>query len=265
MITTIAHGETETFSSTILSENRRVVLSGLSGPAAPLPQPQPQPQPALPKLKFWINAFIPDTLSGAFRASAGPFAGRQVFKSLPVPSYQFPFFQFNSCFETDERGFSSSLPLSSRLHVEAEFDTLARMLIHSAGLSGGLSGGSTFEINCTTGNVICTSSVTPRGSGVTLISPMVPFSSRFDLLVEAFANDRCVPGSPDIAIRGLIGIDIGRRTFDFGIFTTLFPALEMYMSVSGGTPKTLWTQPCTSSVLFLVPPGVVPHTGSGSF
>jgi peptidoglycan hydrolase-like protein with peptidoglycan-binding domain len=222
-------------------------------PAPPGPAPAP-PGPTLPVLKFWINAFIPDTLNGAFRAPAGPFAGRQVFPGPPLP------FHFNSCFETDERSFTSTLPASSRLRVDAEFDTASRALTSRSGVSGGL----TFEIDCTSGAVKCSRPVSPSGE-VRLIPPFLS-SGAFDILLNATASDPCVTGALNIAIRGDVNVNIPARTFSFNIFTTLFPALEMYMQVGGGAPRTLFTHPpATSSPFTLAVPGVRPDSGSGTF
>lgn len=141
-------------------------------------------------IKFWVNAFIPRSLHGAFVVPKGPYQGRQVFKSPPLP------FHYNSCFETDEREFSDKLSASSRVQVIGEFDTASKKLLPTTGLFGG----ETFEIDCTSCEPKCKSSVTPRGSGVKLAAGAT--ASVADVRIECFANDPCVTGSPDIAIRG---------------------------------------------------------------
>lgn len=205
-------------------------------------------------VKFWVNAFIPSSLHGAFTVPKGSYQGRQVFKAPPLP------FHYNSCFETDEREFSNKLPASSRVQVIGEFNTASKTLLPTSGLFGG----ETFEIDCTSCDSKCKSGVTPRGAGLKLAAGAT--DSVADVGIECFANDPCVTGSPDITIRGTFSLNIAKRTFRYSINTTFFPAIEMYMSVDNGAAVTLFTQkPSYHSVFILMVPGIKSHAGSGSF
>ena len=242
-ITRFAHGETGQFGT--LPRNRRAIISS----TAPLPPatapttPSTLPVPAFPpKVWFWIHAFIPNTVGGAFRARSGPFAGRTVFPSPPHP------FHLNSCFETDDRGFSSAVAASSRVRAVGEIDTVARTL--TAGATSDL----TFEIDCTTGAHKCSRMPSPSVS-FGLLPPALSPPGGFRVAFAATANDPCVAGSPDLAIRGAITIERHARTFNYFGATSLYPAFEMYASF-GGPPRVVFTQPpLIDSPLALLAPG----------
>jgi Domain of unknown function (DUF4157) len=248
---------------------RSVVLKRISAPT-PIPPHQvpritPTPIPIPPVLKFWINAFIPTGLiPSAIRASAGPYSGREVFPGPPHPGSPPPGsiipFHTNGCFETDDRGFSNALPHpSSRVHLLMEFDTTT----HSLSASSGVFGGFTFEIDCTSGAVLCTSPVSPSGLGVGLNH--IPFTNTYIINFGTSANDPCVTASPNLATRGIISIDLDTRTFSYNTFSTFFPSFEMYFN-DGTSTLTLYRESAHSATPFaLLVPGLNPLSGSGSF
>jgi hypothetical protein len=201
-----------------------------------------------PTLTFWINAFIPDTVPGAHIQPTGAFAGRQVFRPFPL----LPRFIFDSCFETDERGFRSTFPPpSSRLSLVIPFDTA------TGTASGTPTSGVTFEVDCTTGATKCVRSPSPSG-GVAVARPILPGSRRFDVAFNATASDPCVTGSLDIALRGVVTIDLSARTATVVAFTTIFPSIEMYADLGSGT-VTVFTLAAASGVTALAVPGLRPH------
>ena len=231
----------------------------------PVPRITPTPTPIPPVLKFWINAFIPTGLiPSAIRASAGPYSGREVFPGPPHPGSPPPGsiipFHTNGCFETDDRVFSNALPHpSSRVHLLMEFDTTT----HSLSASSGVFGGFTFEIDCTSGAVLCTSPVTPSGLGVGLNH--IPFTNTYLINFGTSANDPCVTASPNLATRGIISIDLDTRTFSYNTFSTFFPSFEMYFN-DGTSTLTLYREAAHSTTPFaLLVPGLNPLSGSGSF
>jgi hypothetical protein len=146
------------------------------------------------KINFWLHAFIPNTVSGATKAPGGPYAGRTVFPSPPHPFHQ------NSCFETDERGFDSTVTASSRVRVVGILDTVEPTLI-SAALSD-----VTFEIDCTSGSLKCEKTPSPSVT-VSLIPELLTPAGQILIGLLVTANDPCVMGSPDLAVRGKIMID----------------------------------------------------------
>jgi len=223
--------------------------------------PQSSHSTGLPHLKFWVNAFIPNTLTGAFIATTGPYAGRQVF---PSP--------LGGCFETDQRTFDSTLPSSrvpgltitpsSRLQLVLEFDPSAQDPSHDSFKTGGL----TFKIDCKNGKPECEKNVSPRGDIHTyhgLSTPQYVTTIDFDVS----ANDPCVWGAPDIRIFGLVAIDKQSRTYSLYYWTTLFPAMEVYLSIDGGQPITLNTTPPKSDSVWLlfVPAAFGEKTAFGNF
>jgi Domain of unknown function (DUF4157) len=204
------------------------------------------------KLRFWFQAFIPNTLGGAHTQPTGPYAGRQVFEGPPLP------FHYNSCFETDDRGFDPRYGASSRMRFMIEFDTATGTATLTSGAD------LTFEVDCTTGSIKCTA--TPRPStSITTIPPLLPSSRRYDVTFAASANDPCVTGSPNIAIRGNLIIDLAAREVQYRPLITLFPAIEMYADVGGGTVTCFTHSPSTSSVFTLFVPGVMPTPGRLTF
>lgn len=211
-------------------------------------QPTAFPQ----KINFWFHAFIPNTVSGAKKAPGGPFAGRTVFPSPPHP------FHRNSCFETDERGFDSTVNASSRVRVVGVLDTVTRTL-GSAALSD-----LTFEIDCTSGSLKCQKRPSPSVSASLLPALLTPTGQlRITFLVTA--NDPCVMGSPDLSARGMIIIDRANRTFNLVGATSFYPAFEMYASFGGG-PTTIFKQvPIIDSPLALLSPGVNPRDDKITF
>jgi hypothetical protein len=236
-------------------------LDAVSG-AAPTPSartptpPGPTPTPAKPsfppKIQFWYHVFIPKTVSGARKASSGPFAGRMVFPGPRVP------FHFNSCFETDDRSFDSTPAASSRTRVEVDLDTIRKHLkfVPNADL--------TFEIDCTTGASKCSAS--PRPSvGVALAPSFLSPSGVDEILLSTATNDPCITGSPNFAIRGKIAIDHAARTFNFVGATTLYPAFEMYADFGTGAKTVFRQPPIVDSPFALFVPGLSPRTDKVTF
>jgi outer membrane protein OmpA-like peptidoglycan-associated protein len=259
-ITVFSHGGADEFSAHDPANrppNRNVEMVFTPAPA-PTPPPAPTPAPPvvtpLPAhLKFWLNAFIANSMPGARPAPAGPFKGRQVFKGPTLP------FHHNSCFETDERSFTSRLPASSRLHLFLDFDTATKRVSSLA------SADPTFEIDCATGAIKCGPKLPTPSTAVSTVPPLFG-SSRFDIVFSASDNDPCVFGSPDIALRGILTIDLTARTFSFSVTITLFPWIEMYADVGSGPPVTLFNDsPPVPSVGMLFVPSLAVRRGSGTF
>jgi hypothetical protein len=219
-------------------------------PAAPGPKPGPKPGVLPAPVSYQINAFIPDTLKGAFPAPGGPFRGRTIFRGPPHP------FHRNSCFETDDRSFSTSPTALSRVRLVVNVDP--RTALGSAKLDAD----PTFEVDCATGALKCLKVPSPSGG----LKNQVVLSSTLILhQVEFAAGDPCVFGAPNLVIRGNVFIDVGARKVIAQLNSTLFPAFEMYVT-SGPAPATVFTlSPVLGSVFALFIPSFNPVGGSAPF
>ncbi len=197
---------------------------------APSPTPTPtaggRPSQSLPTtIKFWVNAFIPDTLSGAMRVPGGPLAGQTMFEGP---------FTWSDCFITDNRGFDSRRSASSRTHVEAEVDVATGTVSSTRLWSSG-----TKELDCEDGDIEC-SQTAPVSGGVAPAYTRVtnPFVHR--LAVTSAASDPCVSGAPDVDVNGVVTINTLARHVEFEGLIDPFPAFEMYVSIDGSPPRTVF-------------------------
>jgi len=193
-------------------------------------------EPCIRRVKVWINAFIPDHVSGV--TEPHPTKPKQTVIRGPLHLK-------NSCFYTDQRSFSSNINASSRMHSEIEIDLIRQAIVYQKNESSG-----TTEVNCKSGAVTCKKTAkvrADRGSG----KPFFDFQTskdRVSVRLDAAANDPCVTGSPDVDYEGKITLErVGpsksnvKVTFDGNVDP--FPAFEMYTAADGRTPKTLFQRP----------------------
>jgi len=240
MITMFSHGATEEFGAE--GNNRKVIVTTAAS-VGPSPSPSKGPK----TIRFWYNAFIPKTVGGAKPAPGGPFAGRTVFPGPPLP------FHWNSCFETDDRSFDPTPGTSSRLRVDATLDTATRSI------SGRSASDPTFEVDCSTGALKCEKIPSPSVS-VTIIPVDQTPAGSIMIAIDNTASDPCVAGAFNLAIRGIIIIDLTARTFMFSGGTTFYPAFEMYASFDGGPPTMIFTQsPVFDTPFALTLPEILSH------
>jgi hypothetical protein len=211
------------------------VVQQRSGGPLPLERVQRSPDPtggpasgaeasAPKKIKFWINSFIPDSISGAKEITKGKYKGKTMFRGP---------FQVSDCFLSDSRGFSNDIKASSRLHLEAEADLSSRLWSFPTPTSSG-----TAELDCEDMEVECEQVANPTASQFPATDAnidMKPFS------FSATASDPCVTGAPAIDVNGKVTIDTRRRIISFIGMIEPFPAFEAYVSVDGGIPLNLFT------------------------
>jgi Domain of unknown function (DUF4157) len=209
----------------------------------PSPTVAPMVVPFPPLIKLWVNAFIPNSVSGAKKISTGPFAGRTVFPSPPHP------FHWGSCFETDDRGFSSVVGASSRVKAAVNINTTTPS-ITSTGSSD-----LTFEVDCKTGALICSKVPKPTIT-IALLPSWTTLPDRIVLLINFNANDPCVSGSPNLAFRGVATINKLTRTFDLVGSDTFYPAFEMYGDFGSGAVTIFNQAPIVDSPFALLAPGL---------
>jgi hypothetical protein len=200
-------------------------------------------------LTFWIKAFIPDPSLTQFVVPApGASTGLSMIvipanaSGLPVPK--------NRGFLGDNRGFSSDVSASARIHSLVEISGLETdtPVLQAIDINCGAS----HEIDMDSGEVIATAtaptdrirflnlrgntSVDPEG-GVIVDSP----SPRYvQLDYEAAANLPLLAGSPDIDMVGVLGIDRDASTLRFRGSMDGFPAFEAYVSFNLGQPVNLF-------------------------
>ena len=205
-----------------------------------------------PLIKLWVNAFIPNTVGGSRRIRRGPFGGHSVFPSPPHPAH------WNSCFETDDRGFSNRLGASSRVKVTADIDTLQHSVASTQASD------LTFEVDCDTGVLKCSLMPSPSVS-VWLLPAVATLGNRIILYVSFSANDPCVTGSPNLAFRGIVTIDKNARTFTLRGSDTFYPAFEMYADFGSGVTTIFRQSPIVDSPFALLVPGLSPLSESVSF
>lgn len=209
---------------------------------------------ALHTVTFWINAFIPaPSLSPEYVFPApGASAGNSMIIVPTVPS---------RAFLGDNRGFSSDVSASARIHSLVEITNLDTDLPQLQAVEHRC--GESHEIDLDTGEIIASAtastdrirflnlrgnmSVDPEG-GVIVDHPS-PLYVQLDY--EAAANLPLLTPSPDIDMVGVLGIDREGGTFRFRGSLDGFPAFEAYVSFDLGAPLTLFQLPPVSPLLLI--------------
>lgn len=198
---------------------------------------------ALHTVTFWINAFIPDpSLSQYVFPAPGASAGNSMIIVPTLPS--------SRAFLGDNRGFSSDVSASARIHSLVEITNLDTDTPQLQAVNSRC--GASHEIDLNTGQIIASAtaptdrirflhlrgntSVEPEG-GVIVDHP----SPRYvQLDYEAAANLPLLVPSPDIDMVGVLGIDRDAGTFRFRGSLDGFPAFEAYVSFNLRAPLTLF-------------------------
>jgi hypothetical protein len=137
----------------------------------------------------------------------------------------------SDCYLTDNRGFSSNPAASSRLHSMCEID-LAPLAIAAQTHRCD----PTVEIDCEDFTTDCNRSASTSRMK---FEPASASKALMTITYSGAASNGCFFGAPDIDIIGTIAVDLGTATLTFDGKCEPFPAFEMYMSVDGGSAKTL--------------------------
>jgi hypothetical protein len=185
-------------------------------------------------IKIWLNAFIPKNLDSAQTVPGDRHAGKTM---LPTPG------PIDAWFLTDQRGFSSDLDVSSRMHSEIEIDVENKRLIReyheccdSVQVDNKSGEEQCREAADTADMHFSDFSVSDRGD---TISAMLKASSKNPCVKVA-----SIEVSPNLDYEGTFTITLDEKqnealvTFDGNIET--YPAFECYVSVNGGAPQTLF-------------------------
>jgi hypothetical protein len=175
----------------------------------------PEPSPgtgasipvAVPRIKAWINTFIPH------RQIEGP------------PGSQ--------CFTGDNRSFSNHIHASSRTHqeIEVEVGTLTKTIDFKHV-------GTTHEVECTTGKVI--KSGTAPTSQLTNGPVQSRTSADINILFLAAASNPLVKLAPAIDFEAVFRVNPMTRKCTFEIEHDGFPAYEAYITFNGGSGVTVY-------------------------
>ncbi|HNP83413.1 MAG TPA: peptidoglycan-binding domain-containing protein [Nitrospira sp.] len=211
--------------------------------------PPSAPVPILHTVTFWINAFIPDPSGTTYVLPAPGISTGLSMIVVPSLSEHSPIPRTRA-FLGDNRGFSSNVMASSRIHslvqitnVETETPQIQSADNHC---------GASHEIDMESGKIIATATapatrirflnlrgnttIDPNG-GVLVDSPNPHF---IQIDYEAAANLPLLSFSPDIDMVGTLGIDRDNRTFRFRGSVDGFPAFEAYASFNLGAPVAVF-------------------------
>jgi hypothetical protein len=185
-------------------------------------------------IRIWLNAFIPKDLESARPVPGDRHAGETM---LPTPG------PINAWFLTDQRGFSSDIAASSRMHSEVEIDVVQRNVsreFHKCCDS--------IQIDADSGDELChetadTAAMAFSGFKVT------HHERAFSIDLKAASKNPCLKlasleVSPNLDYEGTFTITLDESyrealvTFEGKIET--YPAFECYASVNDGLPKTVF-------------------------
>ncbi len=221
-------------------------------------------------VKFWLNAFIPQHISGYTRAVPGspgltmiPGPQRPILTPTGTPLIGQTRVEISDCYYTDQRRFSNQIHAKSRMHAEVRVNfTVSPPTItqwHDCDY--------TTECDCEDGDIEChekgrtsrmsftlrpmsvptTASPTPH---LMFPSPVMvagaPKTGVAVLDMELAASNPCAPTSRvfgDIDAKGVITIDLASRSIDFNGLIDQFPAFEAYATINDGSGIAMFQIP----------------------
>jgi hypothetical protein len=190
------------------------------------------------RLKIWLKSFIPSDLEGLETVSGtGEHAGKTM---LPSPG------PIKACFLTDQRGFSSDIDASARTHSQIEIDLGTASLIgqqhHCC---------ETIQVDCDDGAEKCRD--VADHSQMEFTNFTVSEAERtIQVDLQGSARNPCfevanIKLSPNLDYKGVISITLDETKSSATIFfegnIEPYPAFEMYLSLNGGAPYTLFQHP----------------------
>ena len=254
----------------------------------------------MPTVQFWLNAFIPQTVSGYTQTlTAGPHSGKT---AVPLPGVArlWPgntLKDWNAGYLSDQRTFDSSQTASCRMQSILEVDVSGppRMVGQTHRSSG------TTEVNLVSGVQTgfavadmsrCSYTVIPpppmpappgggaglfgghtsagRGGAAFPVMPRMPPPTSIGVELVGQAGDPLVGMAADIDYTGTVTIAVGSGpgslTVSFNGLIDAFPAYDCYAQFNGVT-KTLFTNspPPGNTVANLLGGANRPITGRASF
>jgi len=181
--------------------------------------------------KIWFKAFIPNSgldIVTPVPKSAGHFMipGPHI-AGIPVD---------NTCYNTNDRSFSTSEDADAKITIISEFDSSAAGVANAKNRTPII--GQTIRFDCTTGTVLNTG--TASNQNIAIGEPKSA-SGIITYTVDADAANPLVALSPSIKIHGTVTLDTNSRSVSFDGALARFPAYEAYISVDNGKPVPIFT------------------------
>ncbi|THC97665.1 hypothetical protein EYZ11_002828 [Aspergillus tanneri] len=171
---------------------------------------------------FWIKAFIPLNVAGVTRAYPKD-SSKMMINGIPI---------IGDCFLTDQRGFSSASDAKSRMHSQAW------VWVNPNGYRWSQRHycDETTEVDCEDGDV---EGRKTQNNDNMAFKVLKGSSTRVVLEFQAAQNNPLVTGSPDIDLIGTLTVDRVDQFVEFVGKVDEFPAFEAYVSINGGSPRTI--------------------------
>ncbi len=234
------------------------------------------------QIRFWLNAFIPETVSGyTERLTTGPHEGKT---AIPLPTVALVTTNIHkpkgTGYLSDQRSFSSDPAASVRMQ------SIASVVLrngNAALLSGNHTSSGTTEVNIGTGAEQgyavadmsrCRFSRLERRNDAlspNYPGPGDPSGPGWYMTVRGQAGDPLVVMAADIDYSGNFRIDLdranpGQLTVSFNGFIDSFPAFEAYAEVGGRTQELFRTPPPPgNTVMNLLGRATRPQSGRAVF
>lgn len=145
-----------------------------------------------------------------------------------------------SCYNTNDRGFSSAPTASSKAETSISFS-------HVGGVLGAVTTnhqpGRSKRINCATGAIEC--DAVASAGGLTAFSP-AKLGDVINFNISGEAGNPCITTpnalTPAVKWAGMFSIDTRAQTVRFVGTIAGFPSYEAYLVVDGGPPITIFTE-----------------------
>jgi Protein of unknown function (DUF3238) len=171
-------------------------------------------------IKFWINAFIPKMITNYTKNVPN----HTSLTMIPGPA------PLSDCFHTDQRGFSSDIHASSRMHSEVTVNFSASGVT----ITTWHNCDETVECDCEDGGEECRKKGTTAKMLIKLTSSTL---NEAVLSMKCAANNPCSTSSSvigDIDYEGTIVVNKTTRKISCDLKIDAFPAFESYATINNG-------------------------------
>jgi hypothetical protein len=188
--------------------------------------------PCRSELTIWLNAFIPSNAPGAITPTPG-------FSQTAIKG------PLGTCYLTDQRGCSSNILGSARMHSEIEIDVSGTSVSSWTVVSYKHQTGPTIEVNCNTGNELCQDLAPNTNMSFGPLRVIDPANAEISLYsAVSVACPAAIP-APPIQYAGIIYLSRISSTairVAFVGHTTKYPKFEMYATFGIVSPQSLFCQ-----------------------
>lgn len=201
-------------------------------------------------VRIWFKSFIPVDMEGTEPVPDGPHAGKTMFRS-PGP--------LEAWFLTDQRGFSTDPNAEARMHSEIKLDLANFAVVRQSHRCD-----PSIQVDHKTGTEDCHETADTDDMTFKDIE-LSPDTGRISFHLHGSTKNAClkvgpVKLSPNLDYDGdidvMLGNDRSQATVTFDGHIETYPAFEMYVSVNGGPPVTVFQAPVEpgSTPVFLAGP-----------